>query len=44
MTEEVLQSDLIPIALEWFSDRRAQQRVEAGEALTGSRRRRISSC
>lgn len=36
VSEEVVQSDLIPIALEWFSDRRAGQRVEAGEALTGS--------
>ncbi|NLE45333.1 MAG: hypothetical protein GX620_11480 [Chloroflexi bacterium] len=35
LTDEVVNSDLIPVALEWFSDRRAQQRVESGEALTG---------
>ncbi len=35
LTEEVVNSDLLPIALEWFSDRRAQERVETGEALTG---------
>lgn len=35
ITDEVVNSDLIPIALEWFSDQRAQQRVASGEALTG---------
>lgn len=35
LTDEVVSSDLIPVALEWFSDRRAEQRVESGEALTG---------
>ncbi|MFQ5409704.1 MAG: hypothetical protein ACE5FI_14945 [Anaerolineales bacterium] len=35
VTDEVVNSDLVPVALEWFSDRRAQQRVETGEALTG---------
>ena len=35
VTDEVVESDLIPVALEWFSDRRAQPRVDAGEALTG---------
>ena len=35
VTDEVVYSDLIPVALEWFSDRRAQQRVNSGEALTG---------
>lgn len=35
LTDEVVNSDLIPIALEWFSDERAQQRVASGEALTG---------
>jgi hypothetical protein len=35
IADEVLRSDLIPVALEWFSDRRAQERVESGEALTG---------
>ena len=33
--DEVINSPLLPVALEWFSDRRAQQRVDAGEALTG---------
>jgi hypothetical protein len=28
-------SDLIPVALEWFSGSRAQARVDSGEALTG---------
>ena len=37
VTDEVVNSDLIPAALEWFSDRRAQQRVASGEALTGIR-------
>ena len=35
LTEEVLHSELIPLGLEWFSERRADQRVAAGEALTG---------
>ena len=35
ITDEVVNSDLIPVALEWFSERRAQERVETGEALTG---------
>jgi hypothetical protein len=35
LTEEVVQSDFLPIVLEWFSDRRAQERVDSGEALTG---------
>jgi hypothetical protein len=35
LTEEVVHSDLIPIGLEWFSERRAQERVDRGEALTG---------
>jgi hypothetical protein len=35
ITDEVINSNLIPVALEWFSDRRAQERVESGEALTG---------
>ena len=35
IAEEVIQSDLIPVALEWFSHQRAQQRVDSGEALAG---------
>lgn len=35
VTDEVVNSDLIPAALEWLSDRRAQERVASGEALTG---------
>lgn len=35
VTDEVINSDLIPLALEWFSDRRAQERVDLGEALVG---------
>jgi hypothetical protein len=35
ITDEVVNSDLIPVALEWFSDRRAEERVQQGEALTG---------
>ncbi|MBI2976254.1 MAG: hypothetical protein HYY33_04830 [Chloroflexi bacterium] len=35
ITYEVVSSDLIPVGLEWFSDRRAQERVQKGEALTG---------
>ncbi len=35
IADEIVNSDLIPVALEWFSDQRAQQRVASGEALTG---------
>jgi hypothetical protein len=35
LTYEVPHSDLIPVALEWFSGSRAQARVDSGEALTG---------
>ena len=35
LTDEVVNSDLVPVALEWFSDRRAEQRVREGIALTG---------
>ena len=35
LTDEVVNSDLIPVILEWFSERRAQQRVDSGLALTG---------
>lgn len=35
LTDEVVNSDLIPVILEWFSERRAQQRVDSGQALTG---------
>lgn len=35
VADEVVRSDLIPVALEWFSERRAHERVERGEALTG---------
>jgi hypothetical protein len=35
LTDEVVNSDLIPAALEWASELRAQQRVEGGEALSG---------
>ena len=35
VADEVVSSDLIPVALQWLSDRRAQQRVDTGEALTG---------
>ncbi|MBN2548166.1 MAG: hypothetical protein JXB15_03340 [Anaerolineales bacterium] len=35
LTDELTNSDLAPVALEWFSDQRAQLRVERGEALTG---------
>ncbi|MFQ5616681.1 MAG: hypothetical protein ACE5GO_09535 [Anaerolineales bacterium] len=33
LTEIVTESDLIPAALEWYSERRAQQRVDTGVAL-----------
>ncbi|MBN2148675.1 MAG: hypothetical protein JW726_14910 [Anaerolineales bacterium] len=35
ITDEVVNSDLIPVALEWYSDRRAEERVATGEAMTG---------
>ena len=35
LTDEVVNSALIPIALEWFSERRAQQRVDSRLTLTG---------
>lgn len=34
LTDEVVNSDLIPVALEWFSESVAEERVESGEALT----------
>jgi hypothetical protein len=34
-TDELVNSDLLPVALEWFSSRRAQQRAQKGEARTG---------
>jgi hypothetical protein len=36
LADEVVKHDLIPIALEWFSDRRAQERIASGEALAGA--------
>jgi len=33
LTEIVTESDLIPVALQWFSERRAEQRYGAGEAI-----------
>jgi hypothetical protein len=36
VTEELVNSDLMPAALEWFSERRAQQRMDNGEALAGT--------
>ena len=33
LTEIVVESDLIPVALEWYSDRRAQQRAAASDAI-----------
>lgn len=33
VTDEVVNSDLIPVALEWFSDQIAQERVDSGVAL-----------
>ncbi|MEK6575503.1 MAG: hypothetical protein AABZ58_14430, partial [Chloroflexota bacterium] len=35
LSDEVVNHDLIPVSLEWFSDRRAQERIASGEALTG---------
>ena len=35
LTDEVVHSEFLPLALEWFSDLRAQERVDSGEALTG---------
>jgi hypothetical protein len=35
LTDEVVNSNFIPIVLEWFSESRAQQRVDTGIALTG---------
>jgi len=35
IADEALNSDLLPVALEWFSERRAEQRVATGEARTG---------
>jgi len=35
LTDEVVHSDLVPAVLEAFSEGRAQQRVEKGEALSG---------
>lgn len=35
ITDEVVNSNLIPISLEWFSEQRADERVAQGEALTG---------
>src|SRR3972149_3908945 len=43
ITDEALNSDLLPVALEWFSDRRASQRVAAGEARTGGEEQAIQS-
>lgn len=34
VTNELVNSDLLPVVLEWFSDSRAQERVETGEAHT----------
>ncbi|MBI4771138.1 MAG: hypothetical protein HY784_12190 [Chloroflexi bacterium] len=33
VTDEVVNSELLPVVLEWFSERRARERVEQGEAL-----------
>lgn len=35
IADEIVNSDLLPVALEWFSERRAEQRVATGEARTG---------
>ena len=35
ITDEVVNSDLVPVGLEWFSEQRAEQRVRDGVALTG---------
>jgi hypothetical protein len=37
ITKEVTQSDLIPVTLRWFAQRRAQERVLTGEAQTAIR-------
>jgi hypothetical protein len=37
VTKEVTESDLLPVALEWLSLQRAQERVRTGEAQTGVR-------
>lgn len=37
VTKEVTQSDLIPVTLRWFAQRRAQERVLTGEAQTAIR-------
>lgn len=37
LADEAVNHDLLPVALEWFSHRRAQERVTQGEALTGLR-------
>ncbi len=37
VTREVVESDLLPVTLEWFSLRRAQERVLTGEAQTAIR-------
>ncbi len=35
ITDEVVNSDLIPAGLAWFSEERAKERVKSGEALSG---------
>ena len=35
VTDEVVNSDLIPAALEWFSDQRTQELADTGEILAG---------
>ena len=35
VTDEVTNSDLLPVVMEWYSERRAQERVDSGEALVG---------
>lgn len=37
VTQEVTESDLIPVTLRWFAQRRAQERVMTGEAQTAIR-------
>jgi hypothetical protein len=37
VTKEVTQSDLVPVTLRWFAQRRAQERVMTGEAQTAIR-------
>jgi len=34
VTREVTESDLVPVTLQWFAQRRAQERVMTGEAQT----------